>query len=424
MGLEPGQTLAQAKAALHPKAGKGTWSTDADRVVYTANDGVPDRVVLETAGEKVVGVTLAFDDDALRAAHIGPPSFRFKLEKEQSPDKAAGPFHFDTSKVWATPKMLYTSVNAGHHYEVGRYDRVALGLSATGCGDVAPLLDKLEKGVHGPLGPDGLRPGPKLTREVDSLRLVAAAAELACPTRSGVLVTVADFFLATGHPNGARDRYRKALKIDADWPPRQPADAHGGLGRVAARYKRMDEAGDHFRLAIQASKDPAEKALWARRYADALHGAMMWGPAAKYYGIYLDAAGDTADPSDTARVYARLVRSSIEVPHGCAPAKAAVQKGVALTAAGPRAKAEMLAAKAFYLIACEPGHKKEAYAVLGRAVKLDPLKATEWAGLTAYYDREANDASVLEIMLENKWLDKRGIEAARAYQKYERTQVR
>ncbi len=328
-------------------------------------------------------------------------------------------------KIRAKGGTLHEVVNAGSRFEVGTYDAAGLGAAAKTCADADKAVVPLADALTTTLGEDGLGPGPARDAAIRRLRLQAAAAELACPKGSGVLTHVGDFLLATGHANAARTRYQAALKADHDWADRSPADAHGGLGLVAARYRHMDAAGAEMNLALQAAKTPATKARWARKWADALHHVEDWGGAARYYQIYLDALGTGAGhPADTARVYARLVRSTLETAHGCKPAGLAVDKGLALTGVPDKARGAVLAAKAFYLLACKPKEKKAAYQVLGQAVKLDPLHAADWAEVTGYYDRESNDAAVLKIMVDQGWLDAKGVRAARAYQKMERAEVR
>ena len=96
----------------------------------------------------------------------------------------------------------------------------------------------------------------------------------------------------------------------------------------------------------------------------------------------------------------------------------------ALAQAVAGARAARLAAEAFRIIACEPKKKKRGYARLEEAVKLDPLMATEWSRLTAYYDREAQDETVLKIMVDQGWLDPKGLSVAREYQKEIREESR
>ncbi len=64
MGMQPGQTVAQAKSAFTPKAGTGHWIGGAGRFVYQNPGGVPIQAVLLASKGKVFGVQLAFGNDA------------------------------------------------------------------------------------------------------------------------------------------------------------------------------------------------------------------------------------------------------------------------------------------------------------------------------------------------------------------------
>lgn len=423
LGIEVGAPAQSAEGALKPKAGAGTWSGPAEQRVYTADGGVPSQVVLYTKDGKVSGVRAVFLREDVRGAGLNPTTWCYELKEKQQPEGAKGPLEHGNTRVWATPERLYTDTEDGERCEAGRYDRAAWGLSLASCTEVAPLVERLRAGIDEALGDDGLRMGPEREAAVRRLRLAAAAAELTCPESSGVLTTVGDLYVATARFNGAVERYKKALKLDRDWAGREASDAQGGLGTVAARYRRFDEANERFRLAMGAASTPARKAAWARRYADRLHGVQRFGEAARYYALYLENV-DGADPADTQRVYARLARSWIQTENGCAKAKAAVEKGAAIAGTPDRARAELLAAGAFTTIACEPKHKKEAMKELEQAVALDPLMAAEWARLASYYDREANDEAVLQLMLEQGVIDPAGLKNAREYQRIVRDEKR
>lgn len=431
MGLAPGETLKQATARFHPKKGtatfaKGAWNSGMGRLVATMEGGVPTKAVLWTKGKKVVGFQLTFQDDALRKGGLIPATYRYDLGQRQAPDGSAGPFVDDQVKIRAKGGTLYEVVEAGPRFEVGRYSEAGLGAAAKDCAGAAKVMAKVRAAVSTTLGEDGLAPGPDRDHAIERLRLVAASAQLACPKGSGVLTGAGDLLLAIGHANPAKARYQAALKANAHWGAYGPADAHGGLGLIAARYRQMQVAAGQMARAIRLAQAPADKARWARRWADALHQTEDWAGAAHYYRVYLDALakGAGGQPADTARVYARLVRSTLETVHGCKPAAGDLAQGLALEGVPDKARGSLLAAKAFYLLACKPKEKKEAYRVLGQAVKLNPLKAADWADVTGYYDRESNDATVLKIMVQQGWLDRSGIRAAKAYQKMERAAVR
>jgi len=217
------------------------------------------------------------------------------------------------------------------------------------------------------------------------------------------------------------------LKHDQGWGVRTLSDAHAGFGAISFRYRKDAQAAEHYGLAISRATDSGVRARVARAYADDLHQRERYTQAAKFYQIFLDnaaAPASTGAASDLARVNARLLRAMIEAPGGCEKAKAVAARGLAIEGAEAAARGAMLAAEAFRIIACDPKHKKKGYARLQEAVKLDPLMAAEWSRLTAYYDREAVDASILKVMVDQGWIDPKGLSAARAYQKELREEAR
>lgn len=421
LGVELGASVEAAKAALAPVAGAGNWKLEQGDWVYRAEGGAPHRVLLTVDDDKVVGVRMFFADEPLAAAGKNPKTFRYDIT--QPPKSAVGPFDHGPSKVWITPTVLHTRTIEGDVFQTGRYDRAGIGAAAASCDDAQSIADSLEQGVHLVLGEEGARMGTERDAAIFRMLLLAAAADLSCEGSSGVLTAVASFLAATAQYNGAIERYKKALTLDTAWGNRTPSDAHAGVGAVSFRFGRADDASEHYRAGLQKAKTPAKKAKLARSFADDLHDHDDFGTAAKYYQIYLDNLSG-GHPGDTQRVYARLARAYIQIEGGCKKSGTAVESGLTIEGGSDRSRAQMLAAQSFQIIACEPKKKKQAYAVLEEAVKLDPLMSAEWARLAAYYDREATDDAILEIMVDQGWVDKTTVDVARKYQQQLRGEAR
>ncbi|MDF1563677.1 MAG: hypothetical protein P1V51_11585 [Deltaproteobacteria bacterium] len=422
-GLELGVPLPAAQAAYAPAVAGGSWSREGSRAVIEGEKLLPNRTELFLDGETVIGLRMRFDKSGIVAANEHPVTLPQTFLNKQQPEGAAGPFEHSGMKFWMDATTLYGFAKDGDGFTIERHTRAGLGAGGEGCDAAAEVARRLASETAKAFGEDGARTRDERLAEAARLRPLAAAAELLCPESSGVLTVVGDFFRASGAANGALERYKKAMKVADGWGVASISDAHAGIGAVSFQYRKDEEAAEHYRLAIERSSDSGQRAKVSRAYADDLHQRERYGEAAKYYATYLENTAST-DQSDLARVHARLLSTTIEQPGGCKKAEPIAEKGLALDQAKERSRAAMLAAEAFRIIACDPKKKKDGYKRLEEAVKLDPLMAAEWSRLTAYYDREAQDEWVLKTMVENGWLDPKGLKAAREYQKEVRGEAR
>lgn len=422
-GLTLGMAEGAVEGAFRPAVPGGSWARQRDTLRIASEGALPAEAVVYLKDGVVVGLRLRVTREGIVAADENPITYPERLRARQVPDGAKGPFEYGAMKMWLGPRRVLGFAREGDRTTLERWSRSALGVEGEGCEAAARWIERLEAGLAETFGPGGARRVRERKAAIVRLRPLAAAAELTCPESSGVRTAVADLFRLGGRANGARERYLQALKAKQAWFSLGPADAHAGLGALALRYRKPEEAATHYRLALERAGDAGHRARIARAWADKLHARERWGEAARAYQIYLENTAST-DAADLSLVHARLTRDLIEQPGGCAKAAPIAAKGLALEGVPDRPRAAMLAAEAFRIIACDPKHKKRGYARLKEAVRLDPLMAAEWSRLTAYYDREAQDETVLRIMVEQGWLDPRGLEVARAYQRELRDEVR
>ncbi len=415
-GIELGMSVAAAKAAFAPGVAGGSWESSGDEVRIVAEAALPAETVLLVKEGKVVGVRMRFTRAGIVAGDENPVTFPETFRGQQQPDEARGPFEHGGTKVWMDKTRVLTFAKGTEGFVIERLSRAGLAADTEGCETADFLADRLMKETAKAFGEEGARTRDERLAAAARLRPLAAATELICPESSGVLTAVGHFFRATDAGNGALERYRKAMKLADGWGAANISDAHAGIGAVSFQFRREAEAKEHYGLAIERASDSSQRARVARGYADDLHRRERYEEASRYYQIFIENTAST-DQSDLARVNARLLRATIEQPGGCKKAGPVAERGLALDQASPRSRGAMLAAEAFRIIACDPKKKKKGYARLEEAVKLDPLMAAEWSRLTAYYDREAQDDMVLKIMVEQGWLDPKGLSAAREYQK-------
>jgi len=425
LGMPRGDLQSALKVAPQEGGAAQAWVREGEVDGFEFAGGLPTKLRTRSLEGKVVSIWCRADREGQVAAGENPVLFPQGFREMQLDREGwLGPFeHLGTMFKMSPEGELRSYASDTQGFSLGQYAIHAFGMNEVNCAAAEALLPDFLKELGQKFGP--LRDRGEASRVValEGLLPKAAAIELSCPEGAGGLTAVANFFALSGDPAAAKVRFLKALKAGKNWGSLQRADAQAGLGSLALRFGDTAAAQERFSQAQASASTARDRGRIAKQYADALHDRELYGPAAAQYRIYLQNT-DTKDPDELSFARSRLVRASLEESGGCAKARPAAEAALALEGAGPRARASVLASEAFRVIACEPKKKRVGYARLKEAVALDPLMAAEWSRLTAYYDREAQDATVLQIMLDQGWLDKKGIDAAKAFQEAERESIR